>query len=81
MKKSRLLCYKEIITKYEIVVSLIHEAWNANTWKGCSVTGKNLKWTALTYFKFNDKGLIIEEIVERNELVMAESLGIIKYIR
>ncbi|CAI8781771.1 hypothetical protein EMIT0P12_10943 [Pseudomonas sp. IT-P12] len=41
--------------------------------------GKSLTWTALTYFRFNEEGKVIEEIVERNELFMAKQLGIISY--
>ena len=54
-------------------------AQRSNTWKGYDVTGKDLSWTSLTYFKFNSDGLIIEEIVERDELSMAQQLGIVNF--
>jgi len=67
---------KIIAANNEVVVALTHEAHNANTWNSYAVHGKNLTWTSLTYFKFDEKGLIIEEIVERNELHIAEQLGL-----
>ncbi|MEZ9681890.1 ester cyclase [Vibrio splendidus] len=60
----------------EVVVALTHKAKNANTWLGFDVSGKDVTWTSLTYFKFNEEGKIIEEIVERNELSMARQLGV-----
>ncbi|MNC36552.1 SnoaL-like polyketide cyclase [compost metagenome] len=70
---------KEIIAGDVVVVALKHEAKGSNTWHGFDVTGKDLSWTALTYFRFNASGKVIEEIVERNELFMAKQLGIIEY--
>lgn len=60
----------------EVVVALTHEAKNCNTWLGFDVSGKDVTWTSLTYFKFNNDGKIIEEIVERNELSMARKLDL-----
>ncbi|MEZ9424723.1 ester cyclase [Vibrio lentus] len=60
----------------QVVVALTHKAKNANTWMGFDVTGKDLTWTSLTYFRFNKEGKVIEEIVERNELSMATQLGL-----
>ena len=70
---------KEIVVDDVVVVALMHQAKGSNTWHGFDVTGKDLAWTALTYFRFNAEGKIIEEIVERNELFMAKQLGIIEY--
>jgi predicted ester cyclase len=70
---------KEVVAEDVVVVALMHQAKGSNTWHGFDVTGKNLSWTALTYFRFNESGKIIEEIVERNELFMAKQLGIIDY--
>ena len=70
---------KEIESGDEVVVALTHVAKGSNTWKGYDVTGKDLSWTSLTYFKFNSDGLIIEEIVERDELSMAQQLGIVNF--
>ena len=67
---------KIIAAGNEVVVALTHEAHNANTWKGYDVHEKNVTWTSIGYFKFDKKGMIIEEIVERNELHMAEQLGL-----
>ncbi|AXA33281.1 ester cyclase [Francisella adeliensis] len=67
---------KEIVSGNEVVVALTHFATGSNTWKGHEVSGKDVQWTSLTYFKFDNDGFIIEEIVERNELAMAEQLGI-----
>ena len=44
-----------------------------------NVSGKDLSWSALTYFRFNAEGKVVEEIVERNELFMAKQLGIVEY--
>lgn len=67
----------EVVAGDVVVVHLKHEASGANTWHGFDVYGKNVTWTALTYFLFDENGMIIEEIVERNELSMAKQLGII----
>lgn len=71
---------KEIVAGDVVVVALKHQAKGSNTWHGFDVAGKDLEWTALTYFRFNADGKIIEEIVERNELFMAKQLGIIEYV-
>lgn len=68
---------KEVVTGDVVVVALTHSATGSNTWHGFNVEGKSLTWTALTYFRFNEEGKVIEEIVERNELFMAKQLGII----
>ena len=60
----------------QVIVALTHSAKNANTWMDFDVSGKDLTWTSLTYFRFNEAGKIIEEIVERNELNMATQLGL-----
>lgn len=60
----------------QVVVSLTHEAKGADQWKGFELGGENVTWTSLTYFRFNDKGKVVEEIVERNELNMALQLGL-----
>ncbi|MCG9661242.1 ester cyclase [Vibrio mediterranei] len=65
-----------IETEGEVVVALTHKAENSNTWMGFDVSGKDVTWTSLTYFRFNNEGKIIEEIVERNELSMANQLGL-----
>ncbi|MDN7676475.1 ester cyclase [Burkholderia oklahomensis] len=70
---------KEIVTDDVVVVHLTHVARGSNTWHGFNVQGKDVTWTALTYFRFNDAGKVVEEIVERNELFMAKQLGIISY--
>ncbi|WP_347169245.1 ester cyclase [Pseudomonas salmasensis] len=70
---------KEVVTDDVVVVALTHCATGSNTWHGFNVEGKSLTWTALTYFRFNKEGKVIEEIVERNELFMAKQLGIISY--
>ena len=70
---------KEVVADQVVVVALKHEAKGSNVWHGFNVKGKNVTWTALTYFRFNEQGLVIEEIVERNELYMAKQLGIIDY--
>ncbi|WP_145338197.1 MULTISPECIES: ester cyclase [unclassified Pseudomonas] len=70
---------KEVVAGDVVVVALMHQAKGSNTWHGFDVTGKDLSWTALTYFRFNANGMIVEEIVERNELFMAKQLGIIEY--
>ncbi|MCG8291467.1 ester cyclase [Pseudomonas entomophila] len=70
---------KEIVTGDVVVVHLTHVARGSNTWHGFNVQGKDVTWTALTYFRFNEAGKVIEEIVERNELFMAKQLGIISY--
>jgi len=70
---------KEIVTNDVVVVALTHFATGSNTWHGFNVEGKSLSWTALTYFRFNEEGKVVEEIVERNELFMAKQLGIISY--
>jgi len=70
---------KEVVTDDVVVVALTHCATGSNTWHGFNVEGKSLTWTALTYFRFNNEGKVIEEIVERNELFMAKQLGIISY--
>jgi len=70
---------KEIVTDNIVVVHLTHVARGSNTWHGFDVHGKDVTWTALTYFRFNDAGKVVEEIVERNELFMAKQLGIINY--
>ncbi|MBK5395938.1 ester cyclase [Pseudomonas sp. TH39(2020)] len=70
---------KEVVAGDVVVVALKHQAKGSNTWHGFDVAGKDLAWTALTYFRFNTEGKIVEEIVERNELFMAKQLGIIEY--
>lgn len=70
---------KEVVTSDTVVVALTHMAKGSNSWHGFDVTGKDVTWTSLTYFRFGDDGKIIEEIVERNELFMAKQLGIIDY--
>ncbi|MNZ77253.1 SnoaL-like polyketide cyclase [compost metagenome] len=70
---------KEVVTHDVVVVALTHFATGSNTWHGFNVEGKSLTWTALTYFRFNQAGKVVEEIVERNELFMAKQLGIISY--
>ncbi|HDM8163894.1 TPA: ester cyclase [Vibrio harveyi] len=60
----------------QVVVALTHKAKNANTWMEFDVSGKDVTWTTLTYFRFNQEGKVIEEIVERNELSMATQLGL-----
>jgi len=60
----------------QVVVALTHKAKNANTWMDFDVSGKDVTWTSLTYFRFNEEGKVIEEIVERNELSMANQLGL-----
>ena len=57
-------------------MALTHKATNANTWMNFDVSGKDVTWTSLTYFRFDDNAMIIEEIVERNELTMAKALGL-----
>lgn len=70
---------KEIVTEDIVIVHLKHVARGSNTWHGFDVQDKNVTWTALTYFRFNKEGKVVEEIVERNELFMAKQLGIIEY--
>ncbi|WP_425356135.1 ester cyclase [Pseudomonas alkylphenolica] len=70
---------KEIVTDDVVVVHLTQVARGSNTWHGFNVQRKDVTWTALTYFRFNEAGKVIEEIVERNELFMAKQLGIISY--
>ncbi|APC18008.1 polyketide cyclase [Pseudomonas frederiksbergensis] len=70
---------KEVVAGDVVVVALTHQAKGSNTWHGFDVAGKDLSWTALTYFRFNDEGKVVEEIVERNELFMAKQLGIFQY--
>lgn len=70
---------KEIVTNDVVVVHLTHVARGSNTWHGFEVHGKDVTWTALTYFRFNAAGRVVEEIVERNELHMAKQLGIVNY--
>jgi len=70
---------KEVVTDDVVVVHLTHHARGSNTWHGFDVQGKDVTWTALTYFRFNDSGKIVEEIVERNELFMARQLGVVEY--
>ena len=60
----------------QVVVALTHKATNANTWMNFDVSGKDVTWTSLTYFRFDENAMIIEEIVERNELTMAKALGL-----
>ncbi|MDD0982049.1 hypothetical protein [Pseudomonas shahriarae] len=62
-----------------VVVALMHHAKGSNIWHGFDVSGKDLSWSALTYFRFNAEGKVVEEIVERNELFMAKQLGIVEY--
>ncbi|MEZ8190745.1 ester cyclase [Vibrio sp. 1F279] len=61
---------------HQVVVALTHRAKGADEWKGYQLNGKNVTWTSLTYFRFNDEGKVVEEIVERNELSMALQLGL-----
>lgn len=70
---------KEVVTDDVVVVHLKHVAHGSNTWHGFDVQGKDVTWTALTYFRFNEAGKIVEEIVERNEFFMAKQLGLINY--
>jgi ketosteroid isomerase-like protein len=70
---------KEVVTEEVVVVALTHRATGSNVWHGFDVAGKSVTWTALTYFRFNPEGKVVEEIVERNELFMAKQLGIIDY--
>jgi hypothetical protein len=70
---------KEVVTDDVVVVALTHRATGSNVWHGFDVAGKDVTWTALTYFRFNSEGKVVEEIVERNELFMAKQLGIIDY--
>lgn len=70
---------KEVVTEDVVVVHLKHVARGSNTWHGFDVHGKDVTWTALTYFRFNSEGKVVEEIVERNELFMAKQVGIIDY--
>ena len=70
---------REVATDDVVVVALKHEAKGSNSWHGFNVEGKDVSWTALTYFRFNSAGMVVEEIVERNELYMAKQLGIISY--
>ncbi|CAI1630390.1 ester cyclase [Serratia proteamaculans] len=70
---------KEVVTSDTVVVALTHVAKGSNTWHGFDVTGKDVTWTSLTYFRFGKEGKIVEEIVERNELFMAKQLGLIDY--
>ncbi|SDJ59509.1 SnoaL-like polyketide cyclase [Pseudomonas delhiensis] len=70
---------KEVVTEDVVVVALTHNATGSNTWHGYDVEGKDVAWTALTYFRFDAQGKVVEEIVERNELFMAKQLGIIDY--
>lgn len=70
---------KVVVDDDQVVVGLTHVAKGANTWKGHDVSGKNVTWTSLTYFRFNAEGKIIEEIVERNELNMAKQLGLVSF--
>ena len=67
---------KEVVAGDVVVVALMHHAKGSNTWHGFDVSGKDLSWSALTYFRFNAEGKVVEEIVERNELFMARQLGI-----
>lgn len=67
---------KEVIAGDQVVVALTHVAKGSNNWKGFDVSGKDVTWTSLTYFRFNDEGKIVEEIVERNELHMSHQLGL-----
>lgn len=70
---------KEIVSDDQVVVALTHVATGSNTWKGFDVSGRDVTWTSLTYFRFNISGKIVEEIVERNELNMARQLGIVNF--
>lgn len=60
----------------QVVVTLTHEAKNSNSWNGFDVSGKDVTWTSLTYFRFDNNAMVVEEIVERNELSMATKLGL-----
>ena len=70
---------KEVVTEDVVVVHLKHVARGSNIWHGFDVHGKDVTWTAMTYFRFNSEGKVVEEIVERNELFMAKQVGIIDY--
>ncbi|WP_211162403.1 MULTISPECIES: ester cyclase [Citrobacter] len=70
---------KEIVADDQVVVALTHMATGFNTWQGCDVSGRDVTWTSLTYFRFNTSGKIVEEIVERNELNMVRQLGIVNF--
>ena len=59
---------KEVVTEDVVVVALTHRATGSNVWHGFDVAGKPVTWTALTYFRFNPEGKVVEETVERNEL-------------
>jgi|ERR1019366_4211956 ketosteroid isomerase-like protein len=56
---------KEVITDDVVFVALKHEAKGSNSWHGFNVDGKDVSWTALTYFRFDRDGKVVEEIVER----------------
>lgn len=79
-KSIRTTFNKEVVAGDVVVVALRHEAKGSNVWHGFNVEGKDVTWTALTYFRFNAHGKVIEEIVERNELYMAKQLGVIDYV-
>lgn len=70
---------KVVVDDKQVVVALTHVAKGSNTWKGQDVTGKDVTWTSLTYFCFNNEGKVVEEIVERNELHMAKQLGLVAF--
>lgn len=70
---------KIVMDEEQVVVALTHVAKGSNSWKGHDVSGKDLTWTSLTYFRFNAQGKVAEEIVERNELNMAKQLGLVKF--
>ena len=70
---------KEVVANDQVVVALTHVTTGSNTWKGFDVSGRDVTWTSLTYFRFNTSGKIVEEIVERNELNMARQLEIVDF--
>jgi len=44
-----------------------------------NVEGNSSNWTALTYFRFDGEGKVVEEIVVRHELFETKNLGIFHY--
>ncbi len=70
---------KEVVADDQVVVALTHVTTGSNTWNGFDVSGRDVTWTSLTYFRFNTSGKIVEEIVERNELNMARQLELVDF--
>lgn len=65
---------KEVVAGDQVVVALTHVAKDSNHWNGFDVSSRDVTWTSLTYFRFNNEGKIVEEIVECNELHMSHQL-------